>query len=117
MRGVLRFGRKWKLSSRFIGPFEVLERIGLVAYRLALPPSLSSVHNVFHVSMLSKYVIDLSHVVDYEPLRLNDNLSYKEKPIEILAREVKTLRRREIAFVKVMWQNHQFKEATWEREG
>ncbi|XP_038904481.1 uncharacterized protein LOC120090850 [Benincasa hispida] len=106
MKGILRFGRKWKLSPRFIGPFEVLERIGLLAYQLALSPSFSSVHNVFYVSMLRKYVIDLFHVVDFEPLQLNDNLSYKEKPVEILAREVKTLRRREIAFVKVLWQNH-----------
>ncbi|XP_038902302.1 uncharacterized protein LOC120088936 [Benincasa hispida] len=116
MKGILRFDRKGKLSPRFIGPFEVLERVGPVAYCLALPPVLSSVHNVFHVSMLKKYVKNLSHVADYEPLQLNNNFSYEEKPIEILAREVKTLCRREIAFVKVPWQNHQFKEATWERE-
>ncbi|XP_038904266.1 uncharacterized protein LOC120090619 [Benincasa hispida] len=112
----MRSGKKGKLSPRFIGPFEVLERVGPVAYRLTLPPALPSVHNIFHVSMLRKYITDPSHVVDYEPLQLNDNLSYKEKPIEILAREVKTLCRREIAFVKVLWQNHQFKKATWERE-
>ncbi|XP_038886776.1 uncharacterized protein LOC120076894 [Benincasa hispida] len=64
------------------------------------------------ISMLRKYMTDPSHVVDFEPLQLNDNLSYEEKPVEFLAREVKTLRRREIAFVKVLWQNHQFKEAT-----
>ncbi|XP_038880478.1 uncharacterized protein LOC120072137 [Benincasa hispida] len=116
IKGILRFGRNGKLSPRFIGPFEVLERVGLVAYRLALPPTLSSVHNVFHVSILRKYVADPSHVVDYEPLQLNDNLSYEEKPIEILAREVKTLCCREIAFVKVLWPNHQFREATSERE-
>ncbi|XP_038891718.1 uncharacterized protein LOC120081116 [Benincasa hispida] len=103
MKGILRFGRKGKLSPRFIGPFEILERVDPIAYRLALPPALSSVHNVFHVSMLRKYVADPSHVVDYEPLQLNDNLSYEERPIEILAREVKTLRRRETAFVKVLW--------------
>ncbi|XP_038888093.1 uncharacterized protein LOC120077999 [Benincasa hispida] len=116
MKGILRFSRKGKLSPRFIGPFEVLEQVGPVAYHLALPPTLSSVHNVFHVSMLKKYVADPSHIFDYEPLQLNDNLSYKEKPIKILAREVKTLPHREIAFVKVLWQNHQFREATWERE-
>ncbi|XP_038874872.1 uncharacterized protein LOC120067371 [Benincasa hispida] len=107
---------KGKLSPRFIEPFEVLERVGPVAYHLTLPPTLSSVHNVFHILMPRKYVTDPSHVVDYEPLQLKDNLSYEEKPIEILIREVKILRRREIVFVKVLWQNHQFKEATWERE-
>ena len=63
-RGVVRFGKQGKLSPRFIGPFEVLERVGAVAYRLALPPSLSDVHEVFHVSMLRKYTLDPAHVVD-----------------------------------------------------
>ncbi|KAL0556795.1 hypothetical protein IC582_005312 [Cucumis melo] len=76
MKGVLRFERRGKLSPRFVGPFEILERIGAVAYRLALPPSLSVVYDVFHVSMLRKYVPDPSHVVDYEPLEIDENLSY-----------------------------------------
>ena len=63
-RGVVRFGKREKLSSRFIGPFEILERVGIVAYRLALPPSMSGVHEVFHVSMLRKYTPDPAHVVD-----------------------------------------------------
>ena len=63
-RGVVRFGKRGKLSSRFTGPFEILERIGNVAYRLALPPSMTGVHEVFHVSMLRKYTLDLAHVVD-----------------------------------------------------
>ena len=63
-RGVVRSGKRGKLSPRFIGPFEVLERIGIVAYRLALPPNMSGVHEVFHVSMLRKYTPDPSHVVD-----------------------------------------------------
>ncbi|KAA0050009.1 pol protein [Cucumis melo var. makuwa] len=116
MRGVLRFERKGKLSPRFVGPFEILERIGPVAYRLALPPSLSTVHDVFHVSMLRKYVPDPSHVVNYEPLEIDENLSYTEQPVEVLAREVKMLRNREIPLVKVLWRNHQVEEATWERE-
>ncbi|KAL0551646.1 hypothetical protein IC582_010735 [Cucumis melo] len=116
MRGVLRFEKRGKLSPRFVGPFEILERIGPVAYRLALPPSLSTVHDVFHVSMLRKYVSDPSHVVDYEPLEIDENLSYTEQPIEVLAREVKMLRNREIPLVKVLWRNHRVEEATWERE-
>ncbi|KAL0560205.1 hypothetical protein IC582_000605 [Cucumis melo] len=116
MRGVLRFERRGKLSPRFVGPFEILERIGPVAYCLALPPSLSTVHDVFHVSMLRKYVPDPSHVVDYEPLEIDENLSYAEQPVEVLAREVKTLRNKEIPLVKVLWRNHRVEEATWERE-
>ncbi|KAL0553939.1 hypothetical protein IC582_007843 [Cucumis melo] len=116
MRGVVRFERRGKLSPRFVGPFEILERIGPVAYRLALPPSLSTVHDVFHVSMLRKYVPDPSHVVDYEPLEIDENLSYVEQPVEVLAREVKTLRNKEIPLVKVLWRNHRVEEATWERE-
>ncbi|KAA0025885.1 ty3-gypsy retrotransposon protein [Cucumis melo var. makuwa] len=116
VKGVLRFEKKGKLSPRFVGPFEILERIGPVAYRLALPPSLSTVHDVFHVSMLRKYVADPTHVVDFEPLQLSENLSFEEQPIEILVREVNKLRNREISLVKVLCRNHGVKEATWERE-
>ncbi|KAL0549512.1 hypothetical protein IC582_013996 [Cucumis melo] len=116
MKGVLRFERSGKLSPRFVRPFEILERIGPVAYRLALPPSLSAVHDVFHVSMLRKYMPDSSYVVDYEPLEIDENLRYTERSVEVLAREVKMLRNREIPLVKVLWRNHRVKEATWERE-
>ncbi|KAA0048435.1 pol protein [Cucumis melo var. makuwa] len=116
MKGVLRFERRGKLSPHFVGPFEILERIDLVAYRLALPPSLSAVHDVFHVSMLRKYVPDPSHVVDYEPLEIDENLSYTEQLVEVFAREVKMLRNRKIPLVKVLWRNHRVEEATWERE-
>ncbi|TYK26967.1 pol protein [Cucumis melo var. makuwa] len=87
MKGVLRFKKKGKLSPRFVGPFEILERIGPVAYRLALPPSFSAVHDVFHVFMLRRYVADPTHVVDFEPLQISENLSYEEQPVEILARK------------------------------
>ena len=116
IRGVSRFGRRGKLSPRFIGPFEILERIGLVAYRLALPPALTAVHNVFHVSMLRKYTADPSHVIDFEPLPLREDMSYEEYPTRILSRCVKTLRNREISLVKVQWGNHRPEEATWERK-
>ncbi|TYK29789.1 ty3-gypsy retrotransposon protein [Cucumis melo var. makuwa] len=116
MKGFLRFEKKGKLSPRFVGPFEILERIGPVAYRLALPPSFSAVHDVFHVSMLRRYVADPTHVVAFEPLQINEDLSYEEQPVEILAREVKMLRNRHISLVKVLWRNHGVEEATWERE-
>ncbi|KAA0041011.1 DNA/RNA polymerases superfamily protein [Cucumis melo var. makuwa] len=116
IKGVLRSEKKGKLSPRFVGPFEVLERIGPLVYRLALPPSLSAVHDVFHVSMLRKYVADPTHVVDFGPLQISEDLSFEKQPIEILAREVKELHNREISLVKVLWQNHGVEEATWERE-
>ncbi|XP_038887016.1 uncharacterized protein LOC120077184 [Benincasa hispida] len=114
--GVLRFEKKGKLSPCFVGSFKILERVGPVAYRLALPPSLSAVHHVFHVSMLRKYLTDSSNMVNFEPLQLNENLSYEEKPTQIMVREVKFLRNREVPLMKVLWQNHQLEEATWERE-
>ncbi|KAL0534584.1 hypothetical protein IC582_028875 [Cucumis melo] len=103
MRGVLRFEKKGKLSPRFVGSFEILEWIGPVAYRLVLPPAFSAVHDVFHVSMMRKYVVDPIHVVEFELLQINENLSYEEQPIEILEMEVKMLRNRGIALVKVLW--------------
>ena len=116
MKDVLRFERKGKLSPKFIEPFETLERVGPVAYKLALPLVHSGVHDAFHVSMLRKYITDPIHVIDYKPLQLNEDLSYKEKLVKILAREVKTLRNKNIAFVKVLWRNHHSEEATWECE-
>ncbi|EOY08659.1 DNA/RNA polymerases superfamily protein [Theobroma cacao] len=93
-KGVMRFGKKGKLSPRYIGPFEILEKVGVVAYRLALPPDLSNIHPVFHVSMLRKYNPDPSHVI----------------------RQVKKLRSKDVASVKVLWRNHTSEEVTWEAE-
>ena len=70
-KGVIRFGTRGKLSPRYIGPFEILDRVGDVAYRLALPPSLEGVHNVFHISQLRKYVKDESHILDHSELELS----------------------------------------------
>ncbi|TYK13613.1 pol protein [Cucumis melo var. makuwa] len=112
IKGVLRFEKKGKLSPRFVGPCKILKRIGSIAHRLILPPSLSVVHDMFHVSMLRKYVVDPSHVVDYESLEIDKNLSYEKELVEILAREVKMLRNKGIVLVKVLWRNHQVEEAT-----
>lgn len=91
-----------------MGPFEILERVGTLAYRLALPPQLASVHNVFHVSMLRKYVPDPHHVIDFQPLELREDLTYEEIPSCILDRKEKVLRNRVISYVKVLWQQHDF---------
>ena len=112
----MRFGKKGKLSPRYIGPYEIIERVGVVAYRLALPPELSRIHNVFHVSMLRKYVPDPSHVLPEQPVALKSDATYVEKPIRILDWKRQELRSRTIAWVKVQWSNHSEEEATWERE-
>ena len=77
MKGVMRFGKKGKLSPRFVRPFEFLERVGEVAYRIALPSALTGIHNVFHESMLRKYIPDPSHVLSYKPFQIRDDLSYE----------------------------------------
>ena len=99
---VMRFGKNDKLSPRFIGPYEVIEKVGPVAYRLALPPDLEKIHDVFHVSMLRRYRSDLSHVVSSEIIELRPDLTYEEEPVEILAHEVKELRNKKIPLVKVL---------------
>ena len=86
MKGVMRFGKKGKLIPRFIGLFEILDRVGDVAYRLALPPSLLAVHPVFHVSMLRRYHGDPSHMLDFNTVQLDRDLSYEEEPVAILDR-------------------------------
>lgn len=80
-KGVMRFGKKGKLSRRYISPFEILRRVGIVAYELALRPELSHVHNVFHGSMQRRYIHDSSHVLEHEPLRIDRDLTYEEQPI------------------------------------
>ena len=82
---MLRFGKKGKLSQRFIGPYEVLERIGPVAYRLTLPPELAKLHDVFHVSMLRKYRYDGSHILPVQEVQVHADFSYDEEPKTILA--------------------------------
>jgi hypothetical protein len=85
-KGVFRFGKKGKLSPQFIGPYDILERVGVVAYRLALPPNLSAIHSVFHVSMLRKYMSDPSHVLEVHPIELRDNMVYEVQPKAIVDR-------------------------------
>ncbi|XP_042448982.1 uncharacterized protein LOC122033898 [Zingiber officinale] len=115
-KGVKRFGLKGKLAPRYIGPFQILERIGAVAYRLALPPSLSGVHDVFHVSMLRKYVPHPSHILTGVSVVLQLDISYEEIPVRILDCKERRLRNKTIRLVKVGWRHHSDEEATWELE-
>ncbi|XP_070049530.1 uncharacterized protein [Nicotiana tomentosiformis] len=116
LKGLLRFGKKGKLSPRYIRPFEILKKIGEVAYELALPPSLSGVHPVFHVSKLRKYVEDLSHILDFCTVQLDGNLTYDVEPVAILDRQVRKLRSKNITSVKAQCRGQPVGEATWELE-
>jgi hypothetical protein len=116
-RGLRRFKVKGKLSPRFIGPFQILERVGEVAYRLELPNQLSDVHDVFHISRLKKGL--KPH--DKEPLPMDglnvrEDLTYTERPIRILGTLARVTRNRVIKMCKVQWSNHAEDEATSERE-
>ena len=113
---MVRCGKRGKLSSRYIGPFEILERVGTISYRLALPPSLSSVHEVFHVSMLRKYTLDPTHVVDKGELVVDADRTFEEGPVCIMDSREKVLRCKTMRLVKVLWQHQGVEEATWELE-
>ena len=102
-RGVVRFGKCGKLSSRFVGPFEILERVGTVAYRLALP-SMSGVHEGFHVSMLRKYTPDPAHVVDWGQIEVDTDETFEEGPVCIVDSRDQVLRRKTVRLVRVLWQ-------------
>ena len=115
-KGVFRFGRGGKLSPRYIGPFEILERVGRLAYRLALPPALFGVHAVFHVSQLRKYVQDDSHVIDFSELSVRPDMSFEVQPVTILDRREKVLKNKTIKLVRVGWNPQSPGESTWELE-
>ena len=114
--GVVRFGKRGKLSPRFIGPFEILERVGTVAYRLALPPSMIGVHEVFHVSILRKYTPDPAHVVDWGQIEVDTDGTFEEGPVFILDSRDQILRRMTVRLVRVLWRHYGVEESTWECE-
>ncbi|GJR84654.1 putative reverse transcriptase domain-containing protein [Tanacetum coccineum] len=115
-KGVIQFGKRGKLNPCYIGPFQIKERIGPVAYCLKLPQELRLVHNVFHVCNLKKCLSDDTLVIPLEEIQLDDKLNFVEEPIEIMDREVKQLKRSRIPIVKVRWNARRGPEYTWERE-
>ncbi|GKB35879.1 hypothetical protein Tco_0880821 [Tanacetum coccineum] len=104
------------MAPRYVGPFEIVERICLVAYRLRLPQKLSSIHDMFHVSNLKKCLADANLQVPLEEIKINNKLYFVEEPIEITEHEVKKLKRKWIPIVKVRWNSKRRHEFTWERE-
>ncbi|XP_059298389.1 uncharacterized protein LOC132051129 [Lycium ferocissimum] len=116
MKGVMRFGRKGKPSPRYIGPYQIVRKIGEVAYELDLPSDLEAVHPVFHVSMLRKCIGDPSRVFPVDDIQVTEQLSYDEQPVSILDRRVRRLRTKEVPSVKVLWRNNNREEMTWEAE-
>ena len=115
-RGVIRFGKRRKLSPRFIGPFEILERVATVAYQLALLPSMSGVHKIFNVSMLWRYTPDPAHVVDWGQIEVNTDGTFEEGPVCILDSRGQVLRRKTVRLVRVLWLHYGVEESTWERK-
>ena len=115
-RGVIRFGKRGKLSSRFIRPFEILERVGTVTYWLAFPPSMLGVHELFHASMLRKYTPNPAHVVDWGEIEVDTDGTFEEGPVCIMDGRDQVLRRKTVRLVKVLWQHRGVEEATGERE-
>ncbi|GKA01151.1 hypothetical protein Tco_0673816 [Tanacetum coccineum] len=115
-KGIVRFGKKGKLATRYVGPFEILERIGLVAYRLRLPEELNSVHDTFHVSNLKKCLGNVNLHVSLNEIKIDKTLRFVEEPVEIMDREIKSLKRSRIPLVKVRWNSKRDLEFTWECE-
>ncbi|GKD43693.1 hypothetical protein Tco_1268338 [Tanacetum coccineum] len=116
-KGVNHFGKKrYKLAPRYVGPFKILESIGPVAYRLRLPKELSSVRDTFHVSNLKKCLADANLHVPLEEIRIDKTLHFVDEPVEIMDREVRSLKRSKISLVKVRWNSKHGPEFTWERE-
>jgi hypothetical protein len=115
-KGVQRFGLKGKLAPRYIRPYEIIEICGPVAYQLKLPPHMSAVHDVFHVSQLRKCVRLPTEVLPEPELEIEPDLSYQEHPVKVLDQKERSTRARSIRMYKVQWSHHSVEEATWETE-
>ncbi|XP_028054206.1 uncharacterized protein LOC114258454 [Camellia sinensis] len=99
--------------SGVTGPFEILQKIGEVAYKLTLPPQLAGVHDVFHVSMLRKYIIHPSHIMNWEEIQLNEDVTFEEELVVIMDRQEKNLRGKTIQLLKILWRHHGIEEFIW----
>ncbi|KAA3473719.1 hypothetical protein EPI10_024078 [Gossypium australe] len=104
------------LALGSVGPYHILKRVGPVAYQLELPPELDWIHDVFHVSMLRRYHFDPTHIVPVEEIDVRPDLTFEEKPVQILDHEVRVLTKKSIPLFKELWRNHSSEEARWETE-
>ncbi|KAI3811011.1 hypothetical protein L1987_20725 [Smallanthus sonchifolius] len=115
-KGVARFGNRGKLNPRYVGPFEILARVGPVAYKLKLPQELSNVHDTFHVSNLKKCLSDETLIIPPDEIHIDDKLHFIEEPMEVTDWKVQRTRRSRVKLVKVRWNSKRGPEYTWERE-
>jgi hypothetical protein len=115
-KGVQHFGIKGKLVPRYIGPFEITEACGPVAYRLRLPTQLTAIHDVFHISQLKKCIKVPTEVIEQQAIEIEPDLSYIEQPLQILDSKKRSTRRKKIKMYKILWDHHTAEEATWETE-
>jgi hypothetical protein len=107
---------KEKLAPRYVGPFEILETCGPVAYRLQLPSQLAAIHNIFHVSQLRKCIKIPTEVINFQTIKIELDLSYTKHPIKILDTKERSTRRETVRIFKIQWNHHTEEEATWETE-
>ncbi|KAI3702757.1 hypothetical protein L6452_28509 [Arctium lappa] len=115
-KGIIRFGKRGKLSPRFLGPFSVTKRVGLQAYQLELPPEMKGIHNTFHVCYLRKCLAKEKSVIPLSEIRVDEGNRCVEEPEAILERKTKKLRHREVTMIKVQWKHHRGANVTWEAE-
>ncbi|XP_024933708.1 uncharacterized protein LOC112493084 [Ziziphus jujuba] len=113
-KGIVRFGKRGKLSHHYIGPYEIIYGIGLMAYKLNLTKDISQVHDVLHISRIHTYISDPSLVLEILKIELRDDLSYEEQRMQILSKKEKKLRNKTIPLVKALWKNHLVEDVTWE---
>jgi hypothetical protein len=115
-KGVRRFSIKGKLAPRYVGPFEIIEAYGPVAYKIRLPTQLAAIHDIFHISQLKKCIKVATEVLETQAIEIEPDLSYIEQPLQILDTKERSTRRKKIKMYKILWDHHTAEEATWETE-